>query len=122
MARTVLDEMAVYEPRYPDIVFDGSLMLYGSQRVAEFHSAAGFPSASEFPSAVEFRSMGRGHSEEDVALLLTEERIAFIGDIGFFDCQPFMGFCDIDGYREQVQYFLEFAIRNFRSRAWSGGF
>ena len=39
-------------------------------------------------------------------MLLPGEGIAFIGDIGFFDCQPFLGFCDLDLYRAQMCEFL----------------
>jgi glyoxylase-like metal-dependent hydrolase (beta-lactamase superfamily II) len=55
--------------------------------------------------------MGRGHSEEDVVLLLPRDAIAFIGDIGFFDSQPFLGYCDIDGYRKQSQFFIDSDFR-----------
>ena len=41
-------------------------------------------------------------NRDDTVLLLTQDGIAFIGDIGFFDSQPFLGFCDIDLYREQL--------------------
>jgi glyoxylase-like metal-dependent hydrolase (beta-lactamase superfamily II) len=51
----------------------------------------------------ELRSLGRGHSEDDTVLFLPQDKIAFIGDIGFFDTQPFLGFCDIDLYRWQMQ-------------------
>ncbi len=54
--------------------------------------------------AVELRSLGGGHSEDDAVLFLPEEKIAFIGDVGFFDSQPFLGFCDIDLYRKQMRF------------------
>ena len=56
---------------------------------------------------VELRSMGRGHSEDDAVLFLPQDGVVFIGDIGFFDQQPFFGFCDIDLYREQLHFFQE---------------
>jgi glyoxylase-like metal-dependent hydrolase (beta-lactamase superfamily II) len=87
--RYTMSEMSVYQPRYADQTFEGVVVFKGSTK------------------EVEFRSLGRGHSEEDAVLPLPQEGIAFIGDIGFFNCQPFFGFCDIDLYREQVRYFLD---------------
>jgi cyclase len=82
-----LAEMAEYQPRYADLTFRGVVTFEGSQRRAEL------------------RSLGRGHSEEDVVLLLPDDGVAFIGDVGFFACQPFLGYCDIDLYREQLLFF-----------------
>jgi glyoxylase-like metal-dependent hydrolase (beta-lactamase superfamily II) len=85
--RYALAEMAEYRPRYADLTFSGDVTFEGSTRRAEV------------------RSMGRGHSEEDVVVLLPDDGVAFIGDIGFFACQPFLGYCDIDGYRDQLDFF-----------------
>ena len=85
--RYVFAEMADFQPRYADHTFDESITFQGSKRVANL------------------LSLGRGHSENDAALLLVQDQIAFIGDIGFFDTQPFLGFCDIDLYRKQLGYF-----------------
>jgi cyclase len=85
--RFALAEMAEYRPRYANLTFTGPLMFEGSQRRAEL------------------RSLGRGHSEEDIVLLLLGDGVAFIGDVGFFACQPFLGYCDIDLYREQLLFF-----------------
>jgi len=87
--RYALAEMADFQPRYADQTFTDTLTFWGSQRNAKL------------------RSMGRGHSEEDVVLLLQQDGIAFIGDIGFFDSQPYLGFCDIDLYRQQLRFFQE---------------
>jgi len=86
--RYVMAEMAEYQPRYADETFDDVVRFDGARRDAEF------------------RSLGRGHSEDDAVLFLPEDGIAFIGDIGFFDTQPFLGFCDLEPYRKQMQYFL----------------
>jgi glyoxylase-like metal-dependent hydrolase (beta-lactamase superfamily II) len=83
----VLAEMDEYRPRYADLTFTEAVAFEGSARQAQV------------------RSLGRGHSEEDVVVLLPADGIAFIGDIGFFACQPFLGFCDLDLYREQLRYF-----------------
>lgn len=85
----VMAEMAEFQPRYADLTFEDSVRFPGDKRSAEL------------------RSLGRGHSEDDAVLLLHQDRIAFIGDIGFFDTQPFFGFCDIALYREQLIFFQD---------------
>lgn len=82
-----LAEMSDFQPRYPDQTFEGAVGFHGSKRTAEL------------------LSFGRGHSEDDAVLLLEQDGIAFIGDIGFFDTQPFLGFCDLTRYREQMIHF-----------------
>lgn len=88
----ILAEMAGYRPRYADRIFEHAVTFRGTQRAAEL------------------RSLGRGHSEDDSVLLLSQDGIAFIGDVGFFDTQPFLGFCDIDLYREQMLFFRDSAF------------
>ncbi|MHA2427354.1 MAG: MBL fold metallo-hydrolase [Candidatus Hermodarchaeia archaeon] len=87
--RYTLAEMADFKPRYADQTFEDTVTFQGSKRNAEL------------------RSMGRGHSEDDAVLLLPEDGVAFIGDIGFFNTQPFLGFCDIDLYRNQLLFFQD---------------
>lgn len=82
-------EMGEFQPRYADLTFEQEIRFHGEKRKAIF------------------KSFGHGHSEDDAALLLPEDGVAFIGDIGFFDTQPFLGYCDIEGYRKQMTYFLE---------------
>ena len=91
--RYTLAEMEEFRPHYPEQTFENGVTFHGTVR------------------EVELRSMGRGHSEEDVVLLLHQDRVAFIGDIGFFDTQPFLGFCDLDRYREQLQFFMDSDFR-----------
>ncbi|MGD8752315.1 MAG: MBL fold metallo-hydrolase, partial [Anaerolineales bacterium] len=87
--RYTLAEMDEFQPRYANQTFEDRITFHGSIRDAEL------------------RSFGPGHSEDDAALLLPRDGIAFIGDIGFFDQQPFMGSCDIDRYRQQLGYFKD---------------
>jgi cyclase len=61
--------------RLPDLTFDGPLVFHGSQRTVELHIVA------------------PGHTVSDVYLLLPEDRICFMGDLGFLQQQPFMVFC-----------------------------
>ncbi len=87
--RYTLAEMADYKPRHPTQTFIEPITFQGSIRKAEL------------------RSFGRGHAEDDAVLLLPEDKLAFIGDIGFFDTQPYLGFCDLDLHKKQLQYFLD---------------
>ena len=87
--RYVMAEMAEFQPRYADQTFEDEVTFWGRQR------------------NVELRSLGRGHSEDDAVLLLPQDGIAFIGDIGFFDTQPFLGFCELDLYRQQLRFFQD---------------
>lgn len=84
-----LAEMAGYQPRYADKTFESVVTFEGSERTAEL------------------RSLGPGHSEDDAVLLLPRDGVAFIGDVGFFDAQPYMGSCDIDLYRQQLRFFRD---------------
>ena len=88
-ARYTMADMTEFQPRYADQTLKDSISFDGSLR------------------KVEFRSLGRGHSENDAVLLLPQDGIAFIGDIGFFATQPFFGFCDVDLYREQALSFKD---------------
>jgi cyclase len=85
--RYALAEMGEYQPRYADLTFSDRVNFEGGQRLAQV------------------RSTGRGHSEDDVVVLLPDDGIAFIGDVGFFACQPFLGYCDLDLYRGQLLSF-----------------
>jgi cyclase len=87
-ARYTMAEMADFEPRYADKNFKDQEFIEGSERF------------------VEVWDYGPGHSEDDVVLFIPQDKIAFIGDIGFFDQQPFMGFCHLDKWRAQIQRLL----------------
>jgi cyclase len=73
------------ELRLPHLTFDGSLVFHGSGRTAELRTAA------------------PGHTACDAYLVLADERITFLGDLGFFACQPFMVFCDPEAWAAQLQ-------------------
>lgn len=81
-ARYSMAELSEFQPRYADLTFAKMIAFHGSGRYAEF------------------RSFGPGHSSDDAVLLLPQDGIAVIGDIGFFNRQAFMGFCDLDRWRE----------------------
>lgn len=61
---------------YPDLTFEETLTFHGRGREAVLVAVA------------------PGHTVCDAYLLLPAERIAFIGDLGFFQSQPYMAFCD----------------------------
>ena len=67
-----LDALPDLELRFPDQTFEGRLVFHGAQRTAELVT------------------QGKGHSAGDCYLLLAADKAAFIGDLGFFACQPFM--------------------------------
>jgi glyoxylase-like metal-dependent hydrolase (beta-lactamase superfamily II) len=93
--RYFIDEMSEFTPRYADHTFTDSVSFKGSKR------------------SVEFRSFGVGHSSDDAVLLLPQDGIAFIGDIGFFNLQPFMGVCNLDLWRQQLSKLQESEYRLF---------
>ncbi|MEN6369873.1 MAG: MBL fold metallo-hydrolase [Thermotogota bacterium] len=88
-ARHTMAEMADFQPRCADVAFTGTVTFHGAKRTAEV------------------RSLGRGHSVDDAVVLLPQDGVAFIGDVGFFDTQPFMAYCDIDLYCKQLVFFLD---------------
>jgi glyoxylase-like metal-dependent hydrolase (beta-lactamase superfamily II) len=91
--RYTMAEMADFQPRFADAAFAGAMTFHGTKRV------------------VEVRSLGRGHSADDVVVLLPQDGVAFIGDVGFFDTQPFMAYCDLDLYRKQLHFFRDSDFR-----------
>lgn len=61
---------------FPNEVLGGPLTFHGSRRVAEVILAE------------------PGHTTSDIYLHLPADRIAFLGDLGFFQSQPYMADCD----------------------------
>jgi glyoxylase-like metal-dependent hydrolase (beta-lactamase superfamily II) len=66
--------------RLPDLTFAGRLTFHGSRRTVELHTVE------------------PGHTASDIYLLLPKDRICFMGDLGFFQSQPFMVFCDPEAW------------------------
>jgi glyoxylase-like metal-dependent hydrolase (beta-lactamase superfamily II) len=73
------------EFRFPDQSFDLKLVFCGSQRMAELIEVA------------------PGHTNSDAYLVLREDRIMFMGDLGFLQCQPFMVFCEPQAWTAWLQ-------------------
>ncbi len=66
-----LQSLQSIQPTLPNQTFDGKIVFHGTIRSAELIST------------------GKGHTESDCILHLPKERITFIGDLGFFQQQPF---------------------------------
>ncbi len=81
--------------RFPNQTFDGKLVFHGSQR------------------AVELVASGKGHTASDCFLVLPAEKVAFIGDLGFFQCQPYMVYCDPDAWVAQLEAMEAWDIETF---------
>lgn len=73
--RYALEGLPTLAPRLPDRVFKLEMCLKGLKREARV--------LPFYPA----------HTTGDCILLLDKEKIAFIGDLGFFETHPFMGSC-----------------------------
>jgi glyoxylase-like metal-dependent hydrolase (beta-lactamase superfamily II) len=73
------------ELRFPNQTFDGNLIFHGTKRTAEL------------------LTFGGGHTPSDCFLVLQGENIAFMGDLAFFQCQPFMAYCDPEAWQAQLK-------------------
>jgi cyclase len=83
--RHTLEMLPTLEFRLPEQTFDGKLVFHGTLRTAEL------------------LTMGKGHTSSDCYLVLPEERVAFLGDLAFFQCQPYMGDCDPEAWKAQLE-------------------
>lgn len=79
-----LEALPTLELRFPNQTFDGKIVFYGTRRKAEL------------------LTQGGGHTESDCYLVLPAERLTFMGDLGFFQCQPFMGYCNPELWKAQL--------------------
>ena len=80
---------------YPDLTFDGTLILHGTARIAELHVTA------------------NGHTLSDIYLHLPGDRLLFMGDLGFFASQPFMVFCDPDGWHRHLEHLARLDVDTY---------
>jgi glyoxylase-like metal-dependent hydrolase (beta-lactamase superfamily II) len=87
--------LPILEFRFPEITFEGQLTFHGARRTAELHSVA------------------PGHTSSDVYLLLAEDRIMFMGDLGFFQCQPYMPFCDPRAWSDWLAEMEQSEVQTF---------
>lgn len=83
------------EIRLPNQTFEGTLVFHGARRTAELVEVA------------------PGHTNSDAYLLLPAERIMFAGDLGFFQCQPFMVYCRPLAWRAWLEQAQQFDVEVF---------
>jgi cyclase len=83
--RRTLEMLPTLELWLPNQTFDGKRVFHGTHRTAEL------------------LTKGKGHTSSDCYLVLPEERVAFVGDLAFFQCQPFMGYCDPEAWKAQLE-------------------
>ena len=74
-----------FELRYPEQTFSGKLVFHGARRRAELVEVA------------------PGHTTSDAYLLLPDDRILFMGDLGFLQSQPFMVYCDPQAWVSELE-------------------
>ena len=76
--RMILEDLPRLQVRLPQATFDRRMVVHGPQR------------------RVELLTFGGGHTESDGLLYLPDEQIAFVGDLLFNDCHPWLGDGDPD--------------------------
>lgn len=80
---------------YPLYTFEGSVVFYGTRR------------------RVELISRGHAHSAGDCLVVLPADRIAILGDLAFFGCQPYLGESDAQGWQSQLDWLQQSDVRTF---------
>lgn len=91
----VLETLPTHKLHLPMLTFDAKLFFCGSQRSAKL------------------RTLGAGHTASDCFLLLPEEKIAFMGDLCFFQSQPYMADCDPQAWVAQLEALERSDIETF---------
>ena len=90
-----LDALPSLELRFPDQTFEGMLVFHGKRRT------------------VELSTQGKGHTASDCYLVLPADKLAFIGDLGFFQSQPFMVDCDPQAWAAQLDEMEQWDVETF---------
>jgi cyclase len=80
-----LEDLPALELHMPDQTFEGEFLFHGTQRQAKL------------------LGQYKGHTNSDACLFLPEEKIVFMGDLGFFNTQPFLAFSDPEQWRRQLE-------------------
>ena len=83
------------ELRYPEQTFSGKLVFHGTRRRAELVEVA------------------PAHTASDLYLLLPDDRIVFMGDLGFLQCQPFMAYCDPQAWVSRLEEMEQLDVETF---------
>lgn len=90
-----IDAIPSIKIRFPDQTFEREITFYGSEITAHLVHA------------------GSGHTSSDSYLLFPQQKVAFIGDIGFFECHPYLQDCNPDGLRAILRMLLEMDVETF---------
>jgi cyclase len=80
-----LELLPSLEFRFPDQTFERRLVFHGTARRAELIDSDG------------------GHTSSDAYLVLPDDGILFMGDLGFFQREPYMTHCDPLAWLEQLE-------------------
>jgi len=70
--RHYLQTLPMLKPTLPNQTFERKIFFHGTRRSGELIAT------------------GKGHTKSDCLLRLSQDRVAFIGDLGFFQSQPYM--------------------------------
>ena len=79
-----LDSLPDFRPTLVNETFEGSFGLRGTERT------------------IELRVVEPGHTPSDVYLMLPAEKIAFLGDLAFFQSHPFLPSSDPQGWSKAL--------------------
>ncbi|MBN2149289.1 MAG: MBL fold metallo-hydrolase [Anaerolineales bacterium] len=91
----MLQALPTLEPTLPNQTFEGNLVFHGTKRSAELIAT------------------GRGHTASDCVLRLDDDGVAFIGDLGFFQSQPFMPYGYPDEWIARLEEMADWEIETF---------
>jgi cyclase len=80
-----LELLPTLQFRFPDQTFERRLAFHGTARTAELIT------------------LGGGHTSSDAYLVLPDDRVLFMGDLGFFKREPYMTHCDPLGWLAQLE-------------------
>jgi Metallo-beta-lactamase superfamily. len=90
-----LESLPNLELILPNQTFGSKVIFYGTQRFAELIA------------------LGNGHTCGDCFLSLPEERIAFLGDLAFFNRQPYMEDCDFGAWKNILEEISQSKLKTF---------
>jgi cyclase len=90
-----LESLPILEFRFPSQAFDQRLVFHGTERTAELITR------------------GAGHTASDAYLLLPADRVLFMGDLGFFQREPFMTHCDPRAWLAQLDEMEQLDVETF---------
>lgn len=93
--RVIAESLPGLEMRYPERFFQEKLQLKGSRR------------------GVELISYGAGHTGSDALLLLPEEKIAFLSDLLFVECHPFLPDGDPEAWLKTLEKIKDLKVDVF---------